>query len=332
MAEMNYADAMLDVLSKFMDEDPNFAVMGNEVLGIGPEGAQFEPFQKKYGDRILFPPCSEAAYSALAAGAAMCGHRMFAHLGLTSFVYPAFSSIANEIGTTRVSSGGTLKVPVTMHVSHGLLHGGGAQHSESNLSMFWNMPGIEIASPSGAKEVKGLLTTAIKSDNPTLVITHAFGYGAEGDVPDGDFEIPFGEAEIKREGKDVTIVACSMMVTVAMAAAEELAGEGIEAEVIDLRTLVPLDEQTILESVAKTGRLVLPDEGRLRCSIASEIAALVSENAFDSLKAPIARVARLDAPVAANQVQEAFISPSAEKIVAAAKGTLDAARVAAPPG
>jgi acetoin:2,6-dichlorophenolindophenol oxidoreductase subunit beta len=318
MPTKNYADAILDVLGSFMEEDPNFVVLGNEVLGIGPEGAQFEPFQKKYGDRIYFPPCSEAAYTALAAGAAMCGHRMFAHLGLASFTYPAISSIANEISTARTSSGGTIEVPATLHISHGLLHGGGAQHSESPFSMYWNLPGIEIAVPSGPKTVKGLLRTAIKSDNPTIVLTHAFMYGAEEDVPDDDFEIPFGDAEILRDGGDVTIVTCSMMVAVALGAAEELAGEGIEAEVIDLRTLVPLDEKTILDSVAKTGRLLVADEGRMRCGVASEIVATVSEKAHDSLKA-VARVARVDAPVAANQIQEGFISPSAEKIVSAAR-------------
>jgi pyruvate/2-oxoglutarate/acetoin dehydrogenase E1 component len=321
MPDKNYADAMLDVLSSFMEEDPNFTVLGNEVLGIGPEGAQFEPFQEKYGERIYFPPCSEAAYTALAAGAAMCGHRMFAHLGLASFTYPALSSLANEITTARTSSGGTIGVPVTLHISHGLLHGGGAQHSESPFGMFWNLPGMEIAAPSGAKEVKGLLRTAIESDNPTLVLTHAFGYGITDDVPDDDYSIPFGVADVKREGGDVTIVACSMMVPVALEAAEQLAKGGIEAEVIDLRTLVPLDEQTILDSVAKTGRLIVTDEGRMRSGVASEIAATVSEHALDSLKAPIARVTRLDAPVAANQVQEAFVSPSAEKIVSAAKQT-----------
>lgn len=319
MAEKNYADAMLDVLGSFMEEDPNFVVIGNEVLGIGPEGAQFEPFQKQYGERIYFPPCSEAAYTALAAGAAMCGHRMFAHLGLASFTYPAVSSLANEIATARVSSGGRIGVPVTLHISHGLLHGGGAQHSESPFSSYWNLPGIEIAVPSGAKEVKGLLRTAIESDNPTIVLTHAFGYGITDDVPDDDYSIPFGVADLKREGGDVTIVACSTMVGVALEAAAELAGAGIEAEVVDLRTLVPLDEQTILDSVAKTGRLIVVDEGRMRCGVASEIAATVSEKGFASLKAPVARVARLDAPVAANQVQEAYISPSAEKIVSAAK-------------
>jgi acetoin:2,6-dichlorophenolindophenol oxidoreductase subunit beta len=319
MATKNYADAMLDVLSTLMDEDPKFTVMGNEVLGIGPEGMQFEPFQRKYGERIFFPPCAEASFAALAAGAAMCGHRVFAHLGLASFTYTAFSSIANEIAGARVTSGGRIKVPVTLHLSHGLLHGGGSQHSESPLSTYWNIPGLEIAAPSGAREVKGLLRTALNSENPTLVITHAFLYGAEEEVPDEDFEIPFGVAEVKREGSDVTIVACSMMVAMALGAAEALAGEGIEAEVVDLRTLVPLDEQAILDSVGKTGRLVVADEGRLRCGVASEIAATVSERGFQSLKAPIERVTRLDAPVSSNAALEAHVAPSVEKIVDAAK-------------
>ena len=319
MATKNYADAMLDVLTSFMEEDPNFVVMGNEVLGIGPEAMQFGPFQEKYGDRIYFPPCSEASYSALAAGAAMCGQRMLLHLGLAPFAYPAFSTIASEVSTVRQGSGGRVSCPVTYHMSHGLLHGGASQHSESPFGMFWNVAGIEIATPMEPADVKGLLRTALKSDNPSLVITHAFGYGVEGEVPDGDYETPLGEALVRREGDDVTIVACSMMVVAALEAAESLAGDGIEAEVIDLRTLVPLDEQAILDSVAKTGHLIVTDEGRLRCGVASEIAATVSEHGFDSLKAPPARVARIDAPVPGNQIQEAFLSPSAEKLAAAAK-------------
>jgi acetoin:2,6-dichlorophenolindophenol oxidoreductase subunit beta len=319
MTTKNYADAMLDVLETFMEEDPHFAVMGNEVLGIGPEAGQFEPFQQKYPDRCYFPPCSEAAFAALAAGAAMCGQRIFAHLGLAPFSYPAFSSIANEIAPARLASGGKVAVPATLHISHGLLHGGASQHSESPMSIYWNVPGIEIVVPWEPADLKGLLRTAIKSDNPTMVITHAFGYGTEGEVPDEDYEIPLGQAAVKREGDDVTIVACSLMVATSLEAANALAGEGIAAEVVDLRTLVPLDERTILESVSKTGRLVIADEGRLRCGVASEIAATVSELGFESLKAPPARVARMDAPVAGNQTQEAFISPSAEKIADAAK-------------
>jgi acetoin:2,6-dichlorophenolindophenol oxidoreductase subunit beta len=319
MATKNYADAMLDVLSSFMEEDPNFVVMGNEVLGIGPEAMQFGAFQEKYGDRIYFPPCSEAAYSALAAGAAMCGQRMFLHLGLAPFAYPAFSTIASEVSTARQGSGGRVSVPATFHMSHGLLHGGASQHSESPLGMFWNVAGIEIVAPWQPADLKGLLRSALKSDNPSLVITHAFGYGVEGEVPDDDYETPLGKADVKREGGDVTIVACSMMVAASLEAAEALAADGIDAEVIDLRTLVPLDERAVLDSVAKTGHLVVTDEGRLRCGVASEIAATVSEHGFDSLKAPPARVARMDAPVPGNQIQEAYLAPSAEKIVAAAK-------------
>ena len=174
MPTKNYADAMLDVLGTMMEEDPNFAVMGNEVLGIGPEAPQFAPFQEKYGDRCYFPPCSEAAFAALAAGAAMCGQQIFTHLGLASFTYPAFSSIANEIAPARLSSGGRIKAPVVLHLSHGLLHGGGAQHSESPLCTYWNLPGIEIAVPSGAREVKGLLRTAF-SDSSSLPNTPSSG-------------------------------------------------------------------------------------------------------------------------------------------------------------
>jgi acetoin:2,6-dichlorophenolindophenol oxidoreductase subunit beta len=328
MATKNYADAMLDVLSTFMEEDPNFVVMGNEVLGIGPEAMQFGAFQEKYGDRIYFPPCSEASYSALAAGAAMCGQRMLLHLGLAPFAYPAFSTIASEVSTVRQGSGGRVSCPVTYHMSHGLLHGGASQHSESPMGMFWNVAGIEIAVPWGPSDLKGLLRTALKSDNPSLVITHAFGYGAEEEVPDDDYEIPLGQAAVKREGSDVTIVACSMMVVAALQAAESLAAEGIEAEVIDLRTLVPLDEQAILDSVAKTGHLVIADEGRLRCGVASEIAATVSEHGFESLKAAPARVARIDAPVPGNQLQEAFLAPDADKLAAAAKQVVGQAAAA----
>jgi acetoin:2,6-dichlorophenolindophenol oxidoreductase subunit beta len=319
MAEKNYAAAMVEVFRTTMEEDPTFVVMGNEVLGIGPENHQLEPLVEDYPDRVYFPPCSEAAFAALAAGAAMCGQRVFAHLGHAPFTYPAFSSIANEIAGAHISSGGRIPVPAIMHMSHGLLHGGGAQHSETPLGIYWNIPGIEIVAPSGPKEVKGLLRTAIKSENPTMVWTHAFGYGATEDVPDEDYEIPLGQAAVKREGGDVTIVGCSTMVGMGLEAAEELAKDGIEAEVIDLRTLVPLDEETILESVGKTGRLVVVDEGRRRASIASEIAATVAEQALDSLKAPPARVARMDLPVSSSAAQEAYISPSPDKIAEAAK-------------
>ncbi|MFL6936492.1 MAG: alpha-ketoacid dehydrogenase subunit beta [Xanthobacteraceae bacterium] len=319
---MNYAAAMAEAIRLCFRDDPHFTVIGNEVFGIGPQRVQFEALQQEFADRIYFPPTSEAAFTALAAGAAMCGHRTFAHLGVASFTYPAVSSIANEVATIRLSSGGRIKAPFIMHLNHGIVMGTSSQHSESPQCMYWNVPGIEIALPSSGRDFKGLMRTAFKSDNPVMIFTHGLLYGAESDVPDGDYAIPFGRAEIKRAGKDATVVATSLTVSVALEAADRLAAEGIDVEVIDPRTLVPLDRDAILSSVAKTGRLVVADETRLSCGVASEISAIVAEHGFHMLKAPIARVARPDAPVSAAPTHEAFVKPTADKIIAAVKKVL----------
>jgi pyruvate dehydrogenase E1 component beta subunit len=319
---INYADAMVDTFRICLREDPNFTIIGNEVLGIGPQRVQFEPLQRDFPDRIYFPPTSEAAFTALAAGAAMCGRRTFAHLGVASFSYPAVSSIANEVATIRLSSGGRIKAPFIMHFNHGVVMGTSSQHSESPQCMYWNLPGIEIALPASGGAFKGLMRTAMKSDNPVMIFSHGLLYGAEDEVPEGDYAIPFGVAEVKRAGSDATVVATSLTVSVAIAAAERLAAEGIDVEVIDPRTLVPLDKAAILASVAKTGRLVVADETRLSCGVASEIAAIVAEEGFRSLKAPIIRVARPNAPVSAAPTHEAYVIPTPEKIVAAVKRVL----------
>ena len=316
---MNYAAAMADTFRLCFRDDPYFTVIGNEVFGIGPQRVQFEPLQKEFPDRIYFPPTSEAAFTALAAGAAMCGHRTFAHLGVASFTYPAVSSIANEVATIRLSSGGRIKAPLIMHLNHGIVMGTSSQHSESPQGMYWNVPGIEIAIPSSGRDFKGLMRTAFRRDNPVMIFTHGLLYGAESDVPDGDYAIPFGQAEIRRTGRDATVVATSLTVSVALEAAAALARDGIEVEVIDPRTLVPFDRDTILASVARTGRLVVADETRLSCGVASEISAIVAEHGFASLKAPIIRVARPDAPVSAAPTHEAFVKPTPDKIVAAVK-------------
>jgi pyruvate dehydrogenase E1 component beta subunit len=319
---MNYADAMVDTFRICFSEDPHFTVIGNEVLGIGPTRLQFEPLQAEYPDRIHFPPTSEAAFTALAAGAAMCGHRTFAHLGVASFTYPALSSIANEVATICTSSGGRIRAPFIMHLNHGVVMGTSSQHSESPQAMYWNLPGIEIALPSSGSEFKGLMRTAMKSDNPVMIFTHGLLYHVEDDVPEGDYTIPFGQARIVRKGKDATVVATSLTVGVALQAAERLAQEGIEVEVIDPRTLVPFDKETLLASVARTGRLVTADETRLNCGVGSEISAIVAEEGFRLLKAPIIRVARAQAPVSAAPTHEAYVIPTAEKIVAAVRKTL----------
>jgi acetoin:2,6-dichlorophenolindophenol oxidoreductase subunit beta len=319
---VNYVDAMADTFRLCFKEDPHFTVIGNEVFGIGPQRVQFEPLQREFGDRIYFPPTSEAAFTALAAGAAMCGHRTFAHLGVASFSYPAVSSIANEVAAIRMSSGGRIKAPFIMHLNHGIVMGTSSQHSESPQCMYWNVPGIEIAIPSSGRDFKGLMRTAFKRDNPVMIFTHGLLYGSESDVPEGDYMIPFGVAEIKRNGKDATVMATSLTVSVALQAADALAKDGIDVEVIDPRTLVPFDRDTILRSVAKTGRLVVADETRLSCGVASEIAAIVAEHGFKSLKAPIIRVARPDAPVSAAPTHEAFVKPTPDKIIGAVKQVL----------
>ena len=316
MTRKTFAEAMVDGLRYCMEEDPHFSLIGNEVLGLGPEAAHLQSLAKRFSDRIHYPPTSEAGFVALAAGAAMAGVRMFAHLGLASFSYPAMSSIANELATAHYSSGGKVKVPVVLHMGHGLLMGGASQHSASPQSMFWNVPGLEIALPATPYDVKGLLRTAVKSDNPTLLITHGLMMGTQGEVPNEDYAIPFGKADVKRKGRDVTVVATSLTVTLALEAAEALAKDGIEVEVIDPRTLVPFDKAAILASVAKTGRLVVADETNRSCGVASEIVAIVAEEGFASLKAPVVRVTRPDVPIPASAPLEAFLTPTAEKIAA----------------
>jgi pyruvate dehydrogenase E1 component beta subunit len=205
---------------------------------------------------------------------------------------------------------------------HGVRGGGAAQHSGSPQAMLWNCPGLEIVLPSSPADAKGLLVTALRSNNPTFFITHSKLLGVEGLVPEGPYEIPLGRAEIKRPGRDVTIVATSYMVVVALAAAEALARDGIEAEVVDPRTLVPLDEDTILASVARTGRVVIVDECHLRCSTASEIAATIAEKGFTTLKAPPVRVARADVPTPFSAPLEAAVTPDRDKVIKAVRRVL----------
>jgi pyruvate dehydrogenase E1 component beta subunit len=219
-------------------------------------------------------------------------------------------------------SGGRISVPVTFHVLHGVRGGGAAQHSQSPQSMMANAPGLEILVPSTAADVYGLVRSAFKSNNPTVIASHAKLLGIETDVPEKKTLIPFGRADIKRAGRDVTVVANSLMTHYSLAAATVLAKDGIEVEVVDLRTLAPLDEVTILNSVGRTGRLVVVDECPLRCGFASEVSATVAEQGFDLLKAPIRRVTRAHVPVPYAAVLEAEIVPDTGKIVSAVRQVL----------
>jgi len=273
-----------------------------------------DPIRAEFPDRIYDPPTSEAAIVSLGAGAAMAGARPFVDIGTASFSYVGWSPLVNEAAVAHHMSNGAVRVPVVYHMLHGLRGGGAAQHSHSPQAMLWNAAGLEIVLPSSPYDVKGLIRSAIKSNNPTVFVNHARLMDIEGDVPEEDYAIPFGRGDIKRKGRDVTLIATSYIVQTALAAAETLAGEGIEIEVVDPRTLVPLDRDLLLQSVGRTGRLVVADETNLSCGIASELSAIVAEHGFRSLRAPIMRVARPNVPTPFSQPLEQAITPTSDKI------------------
>jgi acetoin:2,6-dichlorophenolindophenol oxidoreductase subunit beta len=322
MRKTSYAAAIVEALRTSLAEDPGVSLIGSYVLGLGPKRTLMDSIRAEFSDRIFDPPTLEAAIASIGAGAAMAGARPFVDIGTASFSYVAWSPLVNEAAVARYMSGGTLRVPVVYHMLHGLRGGGAAQHSHSPQAMLWNAAGLEIVLPSSPYDVKGLMRSAIRSDNPTIFINHARLMDIEGEVPEEDYTIPFGRADIKRPGRDVTVVATSFVVHTALAAADRLAAEGIEVEVVDPRTLVPLDHATILESVRHTGRLVVVDETNLSCGVASEISAIVAEEGFDLLRAPILRVARRDVPTPFSKPLEDAITPTAERVIAAVRQVL----------
>jgi pyruvate dehydrogenase E1 component beta subunit len=319
MAKQSYAAALVDGIYDSLAADPRVSLIGSYVLGLGPQRSLMDRIRKDFRDRISDPPTSEAGASAAGVGAAMAGMRPFVDLGTGSFTYLAMSQLTNEAAVSYYMSNGQIPVPVTFHLLHGVRGGGAAQHSHSPQAMLCNAPGLEVVAPSCAADVYGLTRAAFQSNNPTVIASHAKLLGIETEVAANKSAVPIGKADVKRQGRDLTIVANSLMTHYALIAAETLAAEGIEAEVVDLRTLVPLDEDTILASLERTGRLVVVDECPLRCGIASEVAASVAEHGFDLLKAPIVRVTRAHVPVPYSLPLEEAIVPDPQKIAAAAR-------------
>lgn len=319
MRRISFAAAIVEALRQSLADDPRVSLVGSYVLGLGPKRVLMDQIRAEFSDRIFDPPTSEAATVSLGAGAAMAGARPFVDIGTASFAYVAWSVLVNEAAVACHMSGGAQRVPVVYHMLHGLRGGGAAQHSHSPQAMLWNAAGLELVLPSSPYDVKGLIRSAIKSDNPTVVVNHARLMDIEGDVPEGDYEIPFGCGDIKRPGRDATVIATSFIVQTALAAAEQLAKEGIDVEVVDPRTLVPLDRELILDSVKRTGRLVVADETNLSCGIASELSAVVAEHGFRFLRAPILRVTRPDIPTPFSKPLEDAITPTAERICAAVR-------------
>ena len=316
-----FAAALVDGIAQAMRKDPNVTIFTPERLLAHTEQAKAEDIlYAEFRDRIFESPSSESAVAAFAAGAAMAGRRILVNFGTASFALEAFNQIINEAAVARYMSGGQITVPVTFMAYHGVRSpGAAAQHCVSPQAMLCNCPGLEIVLPSTPGDVKGLVRTAIRSDNPTILLISSPLIDVEGDVPDEDYAIPFGKAEIKRQGSDVTVVATSLAIHHALEAAALLAEEGIDVEVIDPRSVVPLDFETIYRSVQKTGRLVTADETPQMCSIGSEIAASVASNVFRALKSPIGRVAQAAVPVPYGELLEEAVLPNASKIVSAVR-------------
>ena len=322
MREMAYYEAKLMALREILTADESVRLIHETFLGLSPRRSLFGEIEKSFPGRVISPPISELGVCGLATGAAMAGLRPIVDLVTASFTYEAWPQICNEAANAFYMSGGRTRAPVVFHMIHGLRGGGAAQHSHSPQAMLWNCPGLEIVLPSSPRDVRGLLKSSVESDNPTIFVDHALLFEIRGPVPESDERIPLGQAAVKRAGSDVTVIATSYMVQRSLKVADQLAAEGIQVEVVDPRTLVPLDFETLMASVEKTRRVVIVDECHHSCGVASELAARIWESGYDKLKAPVRRVATLDVPVPYNKALEEFISPSESRIVEAIRAAI----------
>lgn len=296
MPQLNFIQAINSALAEEMERDPLTFLMGEDVV-LGAFGATKGLIDKFGAKRVRNTPISEAGFVGAAVGAAMAGTRPICEVEFASFFYCAFDQVCNQAAKLRYMSGGQARLPITFRAVFGAMGGAAAQHSETVYAQFLSVPGLKLVVPSGPADMKGLLKSAIRDDNPVIVFEHGGLGRLKEEVPAGDHLVGLGKAAVKREGKDVTLVAIGAMVPKALKVADKLAKDNVSVEVVDPRTLVPLDEETILGSVAKTNRIVVADEGHLRGGAAADIAAMVAEKGFDSLDAPVKRVASLDVPI-----------------------------------
>ncbi len=322
---MSIREAINLTLDEEMARDERVVILGEDVAS--DQGGVYgitAGLPEKYGvERVIDTPITESAIIGAAGGAALTGLRPVAELMFVDFLGVCLDQLLNQIAKFRYMFGGQARTPVVIRTMIGAGAGTGPQHSQILYPLLAAIPGIKVVVPSNAADAKGLLAEAIRQDDPVVFCEHKALYMDECDVPEGEFLIPFGQARTVVEGTDITVVAISRMVIFAEQAAKQLASEGISVEVIDPRTISPLDEGAILTSVAKTGRLVVVDEANPICSMASEIASIAAERGFDYLDAPIKKVTAPHTPVPATPCLEAHYVPSVDNIVTAIKATLD---------
>jgi len=337
MARLTIAEALRQAIREEMRRDPRVFCLGEDIGIPGGFGGAFTVtlgLSDEFGhERILDTPISEEGLVGVAIGAAMAGLRPIADVQYGDFLFNAMDQVVNQAAKMTYMSGGTVKVPLVLRVPVGAT-GRGAQHAQSLEAFFTHVPGLKVVAPSTAYDAKGLLKSAVRDDNPVLVFEHKLLYGSKGpraergalspvgEVPDEEYLVPIGQGVIRRPGRDVTLVGKLLTVYRALEAADRLAQEGIEAEVIDPRTLVPLDRELILESVRKTGRLVIVEEDNRTGGWAAELAATVAEEAFDWLDAPVRRVSAPDTPPPFAPVMEQFYVPGVEQVIKAVHSLL----------
>jgi pyruvate dehydrogenase E1 component beta subunit len=326
MASRLFFEALRDAIVEEMDRDPNVFVLGEDVGHYGGSYKVTKDLHKKYGElRMLDTPIAEASFSGLAVGAAMCGLRPILEGMNMGFLLLAFSQIANNGGMLRYTSGGQFTVPMVVRGPGGVGRQLGAEHSQRLEAYFYAVPGLKIVAPSTPKEAKGLLKAAIRDNNTVLFFEHVLLYNLREDIPEeDDFIIPLGKANVLREGEDITIVSYSRMVHHCLQAVDSLVAAGYEPEVIDLRTLKPLDLETIGKSLKKTHRLLIVEEDYKTGGLGGEIIALIDEHYFDELDAPAVRLASKDIPTPYNGRMEAVTIPQPEDIIREAKKLMEA--------
>jgi len=323
--ELPYIAAIGEAIQQEMARDETVLYFGQNLATT-----ENDPFLQAFGgDRVRVTPISETAEIGMAVGAAFVGYRPVVELYMAEFMLVAMDQVVNEAPRFHYMTGGQVKVPLVLKAGYGFTAGWAGQHTGSIYGMFMGVPGLKVAVPATPADAKGLMAASIRDDNPVVYFHHYLLTLEPGEVPEGEHVVPLGEAAVVREGSDVTIVAIGWLVGKALAAAEQLAADGISAEVIDPRTLAPLDTATILQSVEKTGRLVVVDQSTRHGSAAAVIAAEVASEGFSSLKAPIRLVTALDATIPYSQPMEEYVLPDGAKIVDAVQQAVGASAVSA---
>jgi len=318
--KLTFGQAVREALAEEMRRDPTVFIMGEDVAEAGTPFKVLSGLVEEFGtERVMDTPISEAGFTGLGVGAAMTGMRPVVDIMFGDFLGLVMDQIANQAAKVHYMSGGTLNVPLVIRTTLGATRRSAAQHSQSLHAWPSHIPGLKVVLPSTPADAKGLLKAAIRDNSPVVFFEDKMGYALKGEVPDGDFVLPLGEADVKRVGEDITIVALSSMVLVALEAADLLAADGISAEVVDPRTTVPLDVEALIRSAKKTSRAIVVDEGYQRYGVTAEIAAVISDGAFFYLDAPVKRMGAMDVPVPFSPVLEDLTVPTAETVAAEAR-------------